>query len=104
MEKTGGEDGDAAKEAIRVRSEEQVLELVKQIEDPGLALVLIREARSSNVRSFCFLSSLSFFPISTFSPPYFQKFSITILFFQKYRTNFIIHMYVDNASEMHVKP
>lgn len=34
---------DAAKEAIRVRSEEQVLELVKQIEDPGLALVLIRE-------------------------------------------------------------
>lgn len=34
---------DAAKEAIRVRSEEQVLDLVKQIEDPGLALVLIRE-------------------------------------------------------------
>ena len=34
---------DAAKGAIRVRSEEQVLELVKQIEDPGLALVLIRE-------------------------------------------------------------
>ena len=34
---------DAAKEAIRPRTEPEILALVKQIEDPGLALVLIRE-------------------------------------------------------------
>lgn len=34
---------DAAKEAIRPRTEAEILALVKQIEDPGLALVLIRE-------------------------------------------------------------
>ena len=31
-----------AKEAIRLRSEDEILQLVRQIEDPGLALVLIR--------------------------------------------------------------
>ena len=34
---------DEAKEAIRARSETEVLSVVRRIEDPGLALVLIRE-------------------------------------------------------------